>query len=252
VLQKDLALAFELADLVAEVSMKAFGRADLGVETKADGSPVTEVDRIIEGVLREELARYMRDDRVVGEEFGGEPGSGRCWYLDPIDGTVAYIEHEDRWATLISLTVDGVVTMGVVDLPATKHRFWAARGEGAFADGDPMHVSSITRLEEATICDDYHHNFERQTEGHPLVRLASQCPSVHPHDVHSMLVVAQGKADIALGMGGGPWDYAPFVVLVEESGGVATDLEGHPRFDGGSLLVTNGRVHSHAVTTLNG
>lgn len=71
VLQKDLALAFELADLAAEVSMKAFGRADLGVETKADGSPVTEVDRIIEGVLREELARYMPDDRVVGEEFGG-------------------------------------------------------------------------------------------------------------------------------------------------------------------------------------
>ncbi len=115
-----------------------------------------------------------------------------------------------------------------------------------------MHVSSVARLEEATVCDDYHLNIERQTEGHPLVRLARQCQSVHPHHVHSMLVVAQGKADVALGMGGGPWDYAPFVVLVEEAGGVVTDVEGHPRFDGGSLLVTNGRVHGQVVTTLSG
>ena len=142
----DLPFALELADLAADVSMKTFRRAELTVEAKADGSPVTEVDRTVEGVLRDALARYHPSDRVVGEEFGGEPGRGRCWYLDPIEGTSIYIEGSLHWSTLISLAVDGVVTTGVVDYPAAERRYWAVRGDGAFANGDPMQVSTVARL----------------------------------------------------------------------------------------------------------
>ena len=116
----------------------------------------------------------------------------------------------ERWPTSkaktagapsIALTVDGVVTMGVVDLPATKQRFWAAHGEGAFADGD-RHACIV-------------HNPSRRSDylrGRPSQHRATDrgpppgpdwqhsARSVHPHDVHSMLVVTQGKADIALGM----------------------------------------------------
>jgi histidinol-phosphatase len=251
VANSDLSFALELADLAADVSMKTFRRAELTVETKADGSPVTEVDRTVEGVLRDALARYHPSDRVVGEEFGGEPGGGRCWYLDPIEGTSIYIEGGLHWSTLISLAVDGVVTSGVVDYPAAERRYWAGRGDGAFANGDPMQASTVARLAEATVCDDYRHNIERATPGHPLVRLARHCSTVHPYQGgHSMLVVASGEADIALDSGGGAWDYAPFVILVEEAGGVASDIQGQARFDGGSLLVTNGRLHSQVLATL--
>ncbi len=247
----DLSFALELADLAADVSMKTFRGAELTVETKADGSPVTEVDRRVEGVLRDALARYHPSDRVVGEEFGGEPGRGRCWYLDPIEGTSIYIEGSLHWSTLISLAVDGAVTTGVVDYPAAERRYWAVRGDGAFANGDPMQASTVARLAEATICDDYRNNLERAAPGHPLVRLARHCSSVHPYEGgHSMLVVASGEADVALDSGGGPWDYAPFVILVEEAGGVASDIQGQARFDGGSLLVTNGRLHSQVLATL--
>jgi histidinol-phosphatase len=232
--------------------MKTFRRAELTVETKADGSPVTEVDRTVEGVLRDALARYHPSDRVVGEEFGGEPGRGRCWYLDPTEGTSIYIEGSLHWSTLISLAVDGVVTTGVVDYPAVERRYWAARGEGAFANGDLMQASTIARLAEATVCDDYRHNLERATPGHPLVRLTRHCSTVHPFQGgHSALVVTSGEADVALDSGGGPWDYAPFVILVEEAGGVASDIQGRARFDSGSLLVTNGRLHSQVLATLS-
>ncbi len=216
----DLSFALELADLAADVSVKTFRRAELTVETKADGSPVTEVDRKVEGVLRDALAKYHPSDRVVGEEFGGEPGRGRCWYLDPIEGTSIYIEGSLHWSTLISLAVDGVVSTGVVDYPAAGRRYWAIRGEGAFANGDPMQASTVARLAEATVCDDYRQNIERANPGHPLARLARHCSTVHPHQGrHSMLVVASGEADVALDFGGGPWDYAPFVILFEEAGG---------------------------------
>jgi histidinol-phosphatase len=251
VANSDLFFALELADLAADVSMKAFRGADLTVETKADGSPVTEVDRTVEGVLRDSLARYHPSDRVVGEEFGGEPGTGRCWYLDPIEGTSLYIEGSLHWSTLIALAVDGVVTTGVVDYPAAERHYWAVRGDGAFANGDLMQASTVSRLEEATVCDDYRHNIERAAPGHPLVRLAHHCSTVQPPpQAHSQLVVACGEADVAFDSGGGSWDYAPFVVLVEEAGGVASDIQGQPRFDSGSLLVTNGHLHSQALATL--
>ena len=221
------------------------------VETKADGSPVTEVDLRVESVLRDALARYQPSDRVVGEEFRGEPGRGRFWYLDPIEGTSLYIEGSLHWSTLISLAVDGVVTTGVVDYPAAEQRYWAVRGDGAFANGNPMQASNVSRLEGATVCDDYRRNIERGTSGHPLVRLAHHCSKVQPPpQSHSQLVVACGEADVAFDSGGGPWDYAPFVILVEEAGGVASDIQGKPRFDSGSLLVTNGRLHSQALAAL--
>ncbi len=247
----DLSFALELAYLAADVSMKTFRRAELTVETKADGSPVTEVDRTVEAVLRDAIGKYHPSDRVVSEEFGGVPGRGRCWYLDPIEGTSLYIEGSPYWSTLISLAVDGVVTTGVVDYPAAERRYWAVRGGGAFANGDPMQASTVSRLEAATVCDDYRRNIERATPGHPLVRLAHHCSTVQPPPQgHSQLVVACGGADVAFDSGGGPWDYAPFVILLEEAEGVASDTQGKPRFDGGSLLVTNGRLHSQALAIL--
>ena len=185
------------------------------------------------------------------KNFGGTPGGGRCWYLDPIEGTTLYIEGSLHWSTLISLAVDGVVTTAVVDYPAAERRCWAVRGDGAFANGDPIRTSNVSRLDEATVCDDYRHTIERSTPGHLLVRLARHCSTVQPPPQgHSQLVVACGEADVAFDSGGGPWDYAPFVLLVEEAGGAVSDLEGKPRFSSGSLLVTNGRLHSQALAAL--
>ena len=168
-----------------------------------------------------------------------------------LKGPVSTSNGSLHWSTLISLAVDGVVTTGVVDYPAAERRYWAVRGDGAFANGDPMQASTVSRLEEATVCDDYRRNIERATPGTPLfdwLTTALRCNL--PPKVHSQLVVACGEADVAFDSGGGPWDYAPFVILVEEAGGVASDIQGKPRFDSGSLLVTNGRLHSQALATL--
>jgi histidinol-phosphatase len=247
----DLALALELANLAATLSLKRSGAQDLRVEQKPDGSVVTEVDRQIEQALRTKLVQSRPDDKVVGEEFGGSAGQGgRCWYLDPIDGTTSFIDGTQRWSTLIALTVDGAVVLGVADFPAQDRRYWAAKGQGAFLNGQRLAVSAATSLAQATVCDDYRHHIEQGTPDHPLVRLARRCRSVRPHSDHSMLIVARGLADAAVGFDGGPWDYAPFVIIVAEAGGRTTDREGRSRFDTGSLLATNGHLHDEALAVL--
>ena len=128
----DLELALELADLADEVSMSRYGSSDLQVTTKPDMTPVSDADRSVEQRLRERLAVARPDDALLGEEFGGQMGTGRAWVIDPIDGTKNFVRRVPVWATLIALTVDGDAQVGVVSAPALGRRWWAAPGEGSW------------------------------------------------------------------------------------------------------------------------
>ncbi|MHB1534660.1 MAG: inositol monophosphatase family protein, partial [Acidimicrobiales bacterium] len=131
----DLALALALADRADQLTMAAFRRADLAVETKPDLTPVTEADRGVERILRDLLADRRPGDAVVGEEYGasGHAGASRRWIMDPIDGTKNFVRGIPVWATLLALEEDGRMAVGVASAPALGRRWWAGRGLGARA-----------------------------------------------------------------------------------------------------------------------
>jgi histidinol-phosphatase len=246
----DLDFAHALVDEAAVISTRRFRRRDWEVEAKSDGSPVTDVDRQVESALRELIHRRFPSDSIIGEEYGGDRGEGRCWYLDPIDGTTAFCEGRDRWSTLVALAEGNGVLLGLVDFPMLRRRVWAGLGTGAFDNGTRLHVSHLGQLSESTICDDYRHHIERKVPDHPLVQLAALAGNVFPHRGLAPLVVASGQAEVALGSEGGPWDYAPFVAIVREAGGRTSDVFGEDRFDGRTLLSTNGYVHEETLAAL--
>ncbi|MGN6743087.1 MAG: inositol monophosphatase family protein, partial [Amnibacterium sp.] len=129
----DLQLALDLADMAHVLAADRFRSADLRITTKPDRTPVTDADQAIEQALRAALADARRDDGVLGEEYGGEPLPGRQWIIDPIDGTTNFLRGLPIWATLIALAVDGEPVLGVVSAPALRRRWWASRGNGAWA-----------------------------------------------------------------------------------------------------------------------
>src|SRR5690348_9343430 len=130
--------------------MRRFRALDLRVETKPDLSPVSEADRDAEEALREVVASSGRGEGVLGEEFGDDGGDAK-WIVDPIDGTTNYVRGIPVWATLLALERDGAVVVSLVSAPALGRRWWAVRGEGAFADGAECRVSGVARLEDATV-----------------------------------------------------------------------------------------------------
>src|SRR5437868_4820516 len=144
----DLRLALALADAADAISMRGF-HSKFTVRTKADRTPVTEVDEAVERAVREMLERERPDDAILGEEFGSvaaaAPGRRR-WIIDPIDGTKNFIRGVPVFAALIAL--DGEV--GVVSAPALHRRWWAARGEGAFCNGAQIRVSTVAALRDAS------------------------------------------------------------------------------------------------------
>ena len=202
----DLAFALSLADDADAIALGRFRAADLRVETKPDLTPVSEADRAVEARLRERLAQERPGDPVLGEEEGGDDTSG--WILDPIDGTRNYTRGIPVWATLIAYAE----RIAVVSAPALGRRWWAERGSGAFADGEPIHVSGVERLEDATVL----YGLERP----PPARAYDAWHVRGFGDFWAHMLVAEGAADAAFDASGLKiWDWAPMKILVEEAGG---------------------------------
>jgi histidinol-phosphatase len=240
----DLALALQLAELADAISLPRFRARDLRVRTKADLTPVTETDEAVERALRERLREARPEDAVLGEEEGASGDGARRWILDPIDGTRNYSRGIPVFATLVALEQEGEVIVGVVSAPALGRRWWAERGAGAFADGEPIHVSSVERIEEAVV-----------SIGAPaeLAVEALAARSWHPRgfgDFWQHMLVAEGSVDLAIDPVMSLWDCAALQPIVEEAGGTFSDLAGQRRLDGGSGLSSNGLLHVEAVAAL--
>ena len=222
----DLAFALSLADDADAITLARFRAADLHVETKPDLTPVSEADRLVERTLRERIERERPGEAVLGEEEGGSDASG--WILDPIDGTRNYTRGIPIWATLIAYAG----RVGVASAPALGRRWWAVRGGGAFADGQPIRVSGIDRVEDATLL----YALDR-----PLPDRAWDAWHLRGlGDFWAHILVAEGAAEVAVDAPGlAIWDTATVSVIVEEAGGRFTDH-----------VSSNGLLHDEALRLL--
>ncbi len=251
----DLQLAMLAADLADRITLGAFRRPSLAVETKADQTPVSEADRATETALRQLLSQERPDDSVLGEEMGGAGGSVRRWIIDPIDGTANFVRGIPVWATLIGLEVDGVVNVGVVSAPALERRWWAERGNGSFAGppgaaGERIKVSDISQLADATVSSGSMGDFPDPAR---LLELTATIKRDRGFgDFWSHMLVAEGACEVGLDPVVAVWDVAALQVIVEEAGGKFTDLSGKPGLDGGSAVSSNGLVHEEIIALFAG
>lgn len=238
----DLALAHRLADAADAISLSRF-RTGLPVETKPDLTPVTEVDLAVETELRRRLSEERPHDAVLGEEHGSAGGGDRRWIIDPIDGTRNHARGIPIWGTLIALDDAGTVRLGLISAPALSRRWWAERGEGAFANGVRIGVSTIASAEDAVLC------FALEDELPGIARRAWHTRGFGDFWAH--MLVAEGAVDGAIDASGvREWDLAAVQVIVEEAGGRFSDFSGERRIDSGGAITSNGLLHDQLVAAM--
>lgn len=245
-MRDDLQLALELADISDAITLRSF-RKSFVVRTKADRTPVSEVDEAVERALRDRLDRERPEDSIIGEEFGRRGDSPRRWIIDPIDATKNYIRGIPIFATLIALDNE----LGVISAPALNRRWWASRGKGAFCDGHSIRVSQISSLAEAQIGYDSVMDFEAAGLGEKFLTLIRTCGRARGYgDFWIHMLVAEGAIEIAVEPQVAWWDMAAVQVIVEEAGGRFTTFDGRPRSDGGSSISSNGLLHNEVMAAL--
>jgi histidinol-phosphatase len=250
-----LALALELADRADDITQARFRAHDLHVTTKPDLTPVSEADHAVERALRARLADAT-DHSIVGEEFDDEAGaidSEYRWIIDPIDGTKNYVRGVPIWATLIGLEHAGALVVGVVSAPAIGMRWWAARGSGAFRNGERIEASRVAALDDAQLSFawDTAERFHADGVGQKLIALSHRCWRTRGiGDFWQHLLVAEGAFDIAIDPIVSLWDIAALIPIVEEAGGKWTTLQGEADPAGGSFVCTNGELHEEVIAAL--
>lgn len=229
----------ELAKLLAQEAGALaidYQRRGVTAEMKPDDSPVTAADRACEKLIVDRITLEFPDDGLLGEEGGNRPSrSGRRWIIDPIDGTKDFLRGIPLWAVLMGLEQDGEIVAGVAHSPRQGFLLWAAKGEGAWANGSQIRVSDKSEPGEAVLA---FNGFNKAGVTHFAPRFlpwVQQFWAVRSLGgaVDAMLV-AQGKADVWIEPNGAAWDLAPLKILIEEAGGRFSSFGGENTIYGGN------------------
>jgi inositol-phosphate phosphatase / L-galactose 1-phosphate phosphatase / histidinol-phosphatase len=207
-------------------------------EIKADRSFVTATDRAIEQRLRREIAAHFPDHGVIGEEEGREhPDAAIQCVLDPIDGTAPFIAGVPVYGTLISLAVENIPVIGVMDMPAAGNRWVGVTNRPTTRNGQPCHARSGVTHEKAMMAcmnPDFFTGPDRSV-------LAALQATTHwrIYGTSSLAygLLASGRIDLCLDTRLQVHDFACYRPIIEGAGGIVTDWNGLPL-----TLASNGGV----------
>lgn len=233
-----LNIAVKAARRAATVINRASTQIDLlTVESKAPNDFVTEVDRAAEAAIIEVLRDAYPQHGILAEESGSTGGaedSEYQWIIDPLDGTTNFLHGFPQYAVSIALARNGILEHAVVFDPTRNELFTASKGSGAFLNDRRIRVTRRTRLAESLIgtgfpfrefkhLDAYLAMFRELTQKTAGIRR----PGAAALD---LAYVASGRLDGFWEMGLQPWDMAAGVLLIQEAGGLVSDLSGESAF----------------------
>lgn len=218
---------------------------------------VTEADHACNQMIVATIRAHFPDHSILSEESDPmETESDYKWIIDPIDGTVNFAHGLPFFAISIAVAYRGNPIIGVVEIPALHESFWAQSGQGAYLNQKKIHVSQTASLTETLLATGF--SYDRDSEGdrrnwalleslHKPARGIRRLGSV----AIDLCYVAAGRFDAYWEFGIKPWDMAAGKVIVEEAGGVVTNIDGTPLSPKrAQILATNGILHSTMLTQL--
>ncbi|MEX2502347.1 MAG: inositol monophosphatase family protein [Trueperaceae bacterium] len=246
-----LDLALDLTDRAGRLTLGYF-RGGTRPEWKADATPVTVADREAETLIRHELERVHPDHAVVGEEFGVQDGTAPYrWWIDPIDGTKAFVRGVPLYGVLIGVEREGVPVLGVAAFPALGETIAAAHGRGCRLNGRRCYVSDTSDLARAAASTTDAGAFAAAGRRAAWDRLtAATWIRAGWGDAYGYALVASGRIEIMADPALHPWDAAPFPVLLSEAGGWFGDWAGRVTMHGGEGLATNAALRAPVLRLL--
>ena len=230
--------------LVSRPIIAKWFRQNPATETKADASPVTIADRMVETALRASIAHNFPADKITGEEFGpdnktdainGTTSSYR-WVIDPIDGTKAFISGKPTFGTLVGLLHHDVPVAGLVDIPVLDDCYIGLNGFGmanmAILNGNSIAPDGQIQLENARLAT----TSPRSLSSARLVdfnRLADRAAVTnYGGDCHNYALLAAGHIDLVMEDSLAAHDIMAVAALMLAAGAMVTDLTGRPIRDG--------------------
>lgn len=250
----ELETALDAARKAAQISRKYY-RENLVVTTKADQTPVTKADVECEEAIREIILQAFPQHGFYGEETGKiRAGADSFWLVDPIDGTKAFVRQYAFFSTQIALMRRGKIVLGVSSSPMFEEIAWAERGCGAWLNGEKLSVSDIAEPGLAALSTGNLKSLASSDGWSRLGKWVAAAGRIRGYgDFYHYHLLAAGKIEAVIESDVNILDIAALSVIVEEAGGVFTDLNGAPpSLATRSVLAANPRLHGQLLADLSG
>lgn len=228
-----LSAARSAADAAGEIIRQAF-QGRFQIDYKSDSSPVTEVDIAAEKAILAVLKSRFPGHGFYAEESGSQQlEADYLWLVDPIDGTKSFVRGSPVFSIQIALMHRGQVIMGLSCAPCWNdgRGEWAhaERGQGAWLDGRKVSVAETQGLERATLSTG---NLNALAASEAWARFGRLIPHLHRLRGYGDFLhyhwLADGRLDAVVESNVNILDIAALSLIVEEAGGVFTDLSGSP------------------------
>lgn len=248
----ELDFAMEMASDAGKIMKKYFRSEAIDTQWKADHTPLTIADKKINDLLIERVENHYPDHGVIGEESSYMEERDMVWVADPIDGTSPYTLGIPTSTFCLALVdrSDGQPVIAVVYDPFLDHLYTATKGKGTYLNDNKVKTSSA---------ENFHHSYvavngfsKKMENGKVLIRPGKLMERIRHHGgkcltfqshVYTAMKVASGELVASVLAFGSPWDAAAASLIVEEAGGIATDLNGRKRrydeFANGTVVAAN-------------
>jgi myo-inositol-1(or 4)-monophosphatase len=269
--KKIKALSIQLATEAGELQLRKF-RKNLNIQWKGVTDPVTEVDKACEKLIVKGIRKAFPAHSIVGEEGGAQgpeaAGAPYTWFIDPLDGTVNYSHGLPTFAVSIGVwekdakpvkgrlhdPLYGAPLIAVVHAPALGETFVAERGKGAWVNGKRIKVSRQAKPLEAVLSSGFSYHAREDGENvREWMQILQRFQAIRRMGSAAidLAFTAAGRFDGFWEYGLKPWDVAAGGLLVEEAGGIVTNIQGKPYQMGKpGIVATNRKLQAPLLAAL--
>lgn len=248
---KTAVMAAQSAGLFIQQSTKDL--TCLNVEQKSLHDYVSEVDRGAEKIIVDLIVESFPEHQILGEEYGSQGGVSAewQWVIDPLDGTTNFLRSIPHYAVSIAVLKNSEIEYAVVYDPAKDDLFVARRGQGAYLNDLPLKVSAASSIKGSLLATGVPFSGNNLNRIDAFTDTMSGLLACQTSGIRRLGAAALDLAYVAAGRYDGfwesnlkVWDIAAGVLLVQEAGGVVSDLAGASEYlKSGNVLAASPNVH---------
>lgn len=232
-------------------------RGQREIQYKGQIDLVTEMDRLSEKIIVGSLLKAFPEHGILAEEGSRvDSDSGFLWVIDPLDGTTNYAHGYPSFSVSIGLERNGDMMLGIVYDPMRDEMFTAVRGAGAFLNEHPIGVSRSHILMQSLLATGFPYDRRVSRENNldyfNALIMASQEVRRSGSASLDLCAVASGRLDGYWELKLHPWDVAAGGLIVQEAGGMVSDLTGK-RYSirAKEIVASNGMIHDQMLAVIH-
>jgi len=243
-----------LADNSRKISLKYFKKKiNISSKSKDRFNPVTIADTSVQSYINTNINKKYPDHSIIGEESSLIQDSKYEWCIDPIDGTNSFITGFPTWGTLISLSINEKIVLGIADFPALNERYVGYDKVSYKLVKNRKKILKVksNSLSKSILSSTSTYAFKNKNDKNIFEKIAKKIKNIHfGGDCYQYCLLADGYIDIVMESGLNSYDIRALIPIIKNSGGsIATWNEDNPK-DGGRIIATSSRKLLSKVQSL--